>query len=70
MRSIIDFEDFYNEMIKNDPLFFKDYCLSISYGKNSSIIMKCLNGYEEYKTFSCKKNSIRFIIEQFWRSIR
>ena len=24
---VMDFEDFYNEMTKNDPLFFKDYYL-------------------------------------------
>ena len=53
MRSIIDFEDFYNEMTKGNPLFFKDYYLTIY---KEHIRLRSLKEYNRYLTFSCKIN--------------
>ena len=52
---VMDFEDFYNETIKNNPLFFKDYYLTISFRKES-VTLRSLKDYNKDATFSCKIN--------------
>ena len=64
---VMDFEDFYNEMTKNDPLFFKDYFLTIDYYEN--IVVWSLKNYN-HLTFSCKiefrdKKEIKKYFEKF-----